>query len=164
MIDCMYERNGVGLAATQVGVPLRVLVIHTSQPENDDGQPIPLSTPGERQLVPMMPLTLINPEIISCSEESGVYEEGCLSIPGIYVDVERPLRMVLKSKLLDGSEIQLECGGFLARVLQHEIDHLNGIVYVQRVKSPLFEDALPVLEKIVKKSGAKNFKIKRLVS
>lgn len=163
MIDYMYQLNGVGLAATQIGIPYQIVTIHIDAPTDEDDRPLPLSSPGEISLLPRMPITLINPEIVSYSPNLVTMEEGCLSVPKIYAPVERPVSLVLKSQLLDGSTVQLECGGFLARALQHELDHLQGVSYVQRVKSPHFEEILPYLEKIIKKSGQKNFKIKRLV-
>lgn len=162
MINTMYEKDGVGLAATQVGIPLRIVTLHVELPSRDDMPSMPLS-PGEMELCGKMPLVLINPEIVSGSEAKETAEEGCLSVPKLYAPVERPLSVVLKSQLLDGPTVTLNCGGLLGRALQHEIDHLNGIVYIQRVKSPDFENILPEVEKIIKKSGAKNFKIKRLV-
>ncbi len=164
MLDCMYAHDGVGLAAPQVGIPYQIVALHVDPEVDESGHPLHSLSPGEAELLSRMPLTLINPEIVSSSAVSSVMEEGCLSVPKIYAPVERPVSVLLKSRLLDGSTIHLECGGFLARAIQHELDHLQGIVYVQKVKSPYFEEILPHLEKIVRKSGnGKNFKIKRLV-
>ena len=85
-----------------------------------------------------------------------------MSVPKVYAPVERPRSIILEGDLLDGPHIKYECTGLLARAAQHEIDHLDGIVYVQRVKSPAFEEVLPAYEKIIKKSGNKEYKIRRI--
>ena len=122
----------------------------------------PLS-PGERELLPLMPMVLINPVIESFSPVTDFYEEGCLSVPRIYAPVERPVSVVLKARIMDGPEVHVDCGGFLARAIQHELDHLDGTVYVQRVQSPAYEEILPQLQKIIKKYGARGYKLQRLV-
>ena len=159
MLELMYKQEGVGLAAPQVGIPLRLVTLDVPQPQ-DPGQPL---SPGERELLPMMPLILINPRIVSFSSVTEIGEEGCLSVPKLYAPVERPVSVVLNTLLLDGPEIQIDCGGFLARALQHELDHLDGVVYVQRVKDPDYQEILPQLQKIYKKYGARGYKINRLV-
>jgi peptide deformylase len=113
MLETMYDAPGVGLAAIQVGVPRRVVVIDTAK----DGE--------EKR-----PLFLINPEIVWSSEEKRVYEEGCLSIPDFTDDVERPERV--RARFLDRSgEVQeIEADGLLATALQHEVDHLNGVLFI----------------------------------
>ena len=159
MVEMMYKQDGVGLAAPQVGVSLRLVTLDVSSSKRSEE---PLS-PGERELLPLMPLILINPEIISFSPVTEIGEEGCLSVPHLYAPVERPVSVVLKARLLDGPEIQADCGGFLARAIQHELDHLDGVVYVQRVKDPDFQELLPKLQKIYKKYGVRGYKINRLV-
>ena len=160
MLEMMYQQNGVGLAAPQVGVLLRLVTLDVPRPKTDS---MPLS-PGERELLPLMPLILVNPEIISFSPVRECGEEGCLSVPGLFAPVERPVSVVLHARLLSGPEIQVDCGGFLARALQHELDHLDGVVYVQRVKDPDYQEILPQLQKIYKKNGPRGYKIRRLVS
>ncbi len=159
LVEAMYKYDGVGLAATQIGVPLRMVALHVDLPKDAS---LPLS-PGQRELCPKMPVVLVNPKIESLSSVTESFEEGCLSVPGVYAPVERPVSMVLTARLLDGPAFTLDCGGFLARAVQHELDHLEGIVFVQRVKSPFFEEILPELKKIIKKAGAKNYQIKRIV-
>lgn len=159
MLEMMYKHDGVGLAAPQVGILLRLVTLDVPMPK-DAGAPL---SPGERELLGRMPLVLVNPEILSFSPVTEVGEEGCLSVPHLYAPVERPVSVVLKARLLDGPEIQLDCGGFLARALQHELDHLDGVVYVQRVKDPDYQQMLPQLQKIYKKYGARGYKIDRLV-
>lgn len=163
MIRLMHEKNGIGLAGNQVGVLLRIVVIDFSQPEDDDGNPIPPQTPGELELLPKMPLTLINPEIISFSKEQSGYDEGCLSIPKLYANVMRPSTVVLKTQLLDGSNVMAECGGLLARVLQHELDHLDGTVFVQKADEDGYKKIESGIEKLIRKNGPRGFKVKRLV-
>jgi len=130
MIVTMIENRGVGLAAPQVGRSIRLITIGT----HDPARPLPPdASPGERLLCPRMPLALINPEILSSSPDTDVCDEGCLSVPKIYGPVVRSTRVMLKAMTLDGNTIDIECGGFLARCLQHEIDHLDGILYVERL-------------------------------
>lgn len=159
MLALMYKHEGVGLAAPQVGIPLRLVTLDVPRPEDENA---PLS-PGERELLPQMPLVLVNPRIESFSSVTEVREEGCLSVPKLYAPVERPVSVVLRARLISGAEIRLDCGGFLARALQHELDHLDGVVYVQRVKDPAYQEILPQLQKIYKKYGPRSYKINRLV-
>ncbi len=111
MLTAMHEHNGIGIAAPQLGVNQRIIVIDLG-----DG-----------------PLALINPEIVEASEEKEVMEEGCLSVPQVYVEVERSQHIRVRGSNLDGQPAELEARGFLARVLQHEIDHLNGILIIDRI-------------------------------
>ena len=117
MAETMYEAPGIGLAATQVDVHEQVIVIDTSDTRD--------------QL-----RVLINPTIIWTSDDSQVYEEGCLSVPGIYDGVERPTRVRVRSYSLDGSAHEFEAEGLLAVCVQHEMDHLKGKVFVEYL-SPL---------------------------
>ncbi len=110
MAETMYAENGVGLAAPQVGVDKRIIVFDV-----DDHL-----------------AALCNPTITESSEETEVDDEGCLSVPGISVPVERSTRIVCTGQTIDGQEIRLEAEAFLARVLQHEIDHLDGILILDR--------------------------------
>jgi peptide deformylase len=117
MAETMYDAPGVGLAATQVDVHERVIVIDVSETTD--------------QL-----LVFINPEITWASEEKQVYDEGCLSVPGIYDGVERPARVKVKAHDVEGKEFELEADGLLAVCIQHEMDHLMGKVFVEYL-SPL---------------------------
>ena len=112
MAETMYAAPGIGLAATQVDVHLRVVVIDVSEARNELR-------------------VFINPEIVASSEESKVYEEGCLSVPGIYDEVERPDRVTIRALDRDGQPFTLEADGLLGVCIQHEIDHLDGKVFVQ---------------------------------
>lgn len=113
MLETMYDAPGVGLAAIQIGVPVRMVTMDVSKSED------------ERQ-----PLVLINPEITWASEEKRVYEEGCLSIPEYYEEVERPDRVRFRYMNLQGETIEQDADGLLATCVQHEIDHLNGVLFI----------------------------------
>jgi peptide deformylase len=117
MADTMYEAPGVGLAATQVDVHEQVIVIDTSDAHNDLR-------------------VFINPEITWASEERQVYDEGCLSVPGVYDGVERPARVKVRALDVEGKPFELEADGLLAVCIQHEMDHLKGKVFVEYL-SPL---------------------------
>lgn len=112
----MVENDGAGLAANQVDKPIRLLVIHVPKPDSDE----------------LLRLAVVNPEITE-TEGTWEYEEGCLSIPDIRDVVTRPERIKLKYQDLDGNEKTLEADGLLSRVLQHEIDHLNGILFTDHL-------------------------------
>ena len=116
MIDSMYASDGIGLAAIQIGDARRVLVMDIDQ---KDGK--------------KAPRVFINPEITWASEETATFEEGCLSVPEIWDDVERPARIRAKYMAADGSEQTLEADGLLATCLQHEMDHLNGVLFIDHL-------------------------------
>lgn len=156
MTTTMYENEtrGIGLAAPQVGVGLRLVTIDT----RGEGPPAPDASPGELILEPRMPLALVNPELTPAAPATSSYCEGCLSIPEVAGDVVRPTTVRLKAQLLDGTPIDLECGGLLARCLQHEIDHLDGVMFVDRMEPDEREeiaDQLRALERLAKKRLAK---------
>jgi len=127
MLLTMYENNGIGLAGPQVGKNLRIVTIDI--PSDNSA----LNSPGEQLLLPRMPLVLINPVVSPVTAETDVVEEGCLSFPEIYGNVERPVTVMLQTELLDGEKIQVPCGGLLGRCLQHEVDHLDGVIFVKRM-------------------------------
>jgi peptide deformylase len=116
MFETMYVAPGIGLAAIQVGVPRRVVTMDLAKKEDEKE-----------------PRVFINPEILWTSEEKATYEEGCLSIPEFYEDVERPAQVRVKYLDLDGREQELEASGLLATCLQHEIDHLNGVLFIDHI-------------------------------
>ena len=130
MITSMYEHDGVGLAAPQVGKSIRLITIDTWH--SDETVPATASY-GERLLVPLMPVALLNVEILEFRGDTVTVEEGCLSFPKIFGDVTRPEKIVFKAQLLDGTIVQGEADGLLSRCLQHELDHLNGIVFPDRM-------------------------------
>ena len=134
MLMTLYATgNGIGLAATQVGVLKRFLVVDISWDDEDEE---------------FDPLLLFNPEILSVEGEV-VVEEGCLSIPDVRADVKRPEKIAVKALSINNKEIQFEAGGLLARVLQHEIDHLNGTLFIDRIsglKRQLLRDELKKIQ------------------
>ena len=132
MIETMHAAHGVGLAAQQIGEALQLTVLDISAVED---RPSTLKLDG-KDAVPetAMPLVLINPEIELRGEmEIGV--EGCLSFPEITGDIERAHSVIVQAQSLEGATIQIEAGGFLARAIQHEGDHLNGILFIDRMRS-----------------------------
>jgi len=132
MIETMNEANGVGLAAQQIGQALQITVVDVSPVED---RPSTLKLNGQ-QIEPSraMPLVLINPEAKPGGEiETGT--EGCLSFPEITGEIERAKTVTVRAQNLDGDPIELEAGGLLARAIQHEVDHLNGILFIDRMRS-----------------------------
>jgi peptide deformylase len=112
----MYEAPGIGLAAIQVGVPKGVVTVDLHKKDE-----------------PLAPQVFINPEIVERSEEFSIYEEGCLSIPDIHEDVERPARVRVRYLDLEGKPQEIDAEGLLATCLQHEIDHLNGVLFIDHI-------------------------------
>jgi peptide deformylase len=121
MFETMYEAPGIGLAAIQVGVPKRVLVIDLQEPEEEGGEPV------------KDPRIFINPEILETSQEEVPYTEGCLSVPDQFADVDRPDRIRARWMELDGKVREEEIEGLLATCLQHEMDHLNGVLFIDHL-------------------------------
>jgi len=150
MFETMYDAPGIGLAAIQVGVPLRVLVIDL-QPEDEDAEPEVCTAHGghehSHQPLKKEPRVFINPEVFEESEELSVYNEGCLSVPDIYADVERPARIRARWQDIDGKAHEEDIDGMLATCLQHEMDHLEGIVFLDRVSRLKRQMAIKKLEK-----------------
>ena len=116
MLETMYDAPGIGLAAIQIGIPRRMLVIDCSGEEEENN-----------------PIVFINPEVVESSEERSVYEEGCLSIPDYYAEVQRPAEVTVDYVDRDGKEQQIKADGLLATCLQHEIDHLNGVLFIEHI-------------------------------
>ena len=121
MIETMYAAHGIGLAAIQVGVAARVLVIDLQ--EGEDAEGVPIRTPR----------AYVNPEILSASEETSVYNEGCLSIPEQYAEVARPERCRVRWLDETGGPHEEELDGLLATCMQHEIDHINGLLFIDHI-------------------------------
>ena len=117
MFETMYAAPGIGLAAIQVAQPLRLITMDLAK-KNEEGETTP------------QPRVFINPEILSSSEETSVYEEGCLSIPEYYEEVERPARVRVRFMDLDGKVHEEDAEGLFATCIQHEIDHLNGVLFI----------------------------------
>ncbi|MGH6778626.1 MAG: peptide deformylase, partial [Bradyrhizobium sp.] len=117
MFETMYDAPGIGLAAIQVAEPLRLITMDLAKKDEE----------GETK---HRPRVFINPEILSSSQERSVYEEGCLSIPEYYEEVERPARVRLRFTDLDGKLHEEDVEGLFATCIQHEIDHLNGVLFI----------------------------------
>ncbi len=137
MFETMYDAPGIGLAAIQIGVPWRVVTLdvakrvasEAAEDEEEDAD----GAQEKRDAQPRNPLAFVNPEIIWSSDELSVYEEGCLSIPEYYAEVERPASVKVRYTDLDGKHQEIEAEGLLATCLQHEIDHLNGVLFIDHL-------------------------------
>lgn len=135
MFETMYEAPGIGLAAIQVGVPKRVIVMDLQEEEDEEGKPV------------KEPRVFINPEILDPSDDQSVYTEGCLSVPDQYADVERPARCRVKWLDEHGAAHDAVFEGLLATCIQHEMDHLEGVVFIDHL-SRLKRDM--ILKKLAK--------------
>jgi peptide deformylase len=132
MIETMREANGVGLAAQQVGVPMQLTVLEVEQTED---RPSTMSIGGKPvNLEEYMPMVLLDP-VLELGKEKEEGTEGCLSFPDITGEIERSESVRAKARTLDGETIEFEATGLLARALQHETDHLHGILFIDRMKS-----------------------------
>ena len=123
MVETMRVAPGVGLAAPQIGIPLQLIVVEYGEKDEEK----------ETEEAPKL-YTIINPEIIRFSSDQEVGTEGCLSIPGFVGDVERPLAITLKGLNRRGQPLRLKANGWLARIFQHEVDHLNGVLFIDRAE------------------------------
>jgi peptide deformylase len=153
MFETMYDAHGIGLAAIQVGVPLRVLVIDL-QPEDPDAEPEECTAHGghshTHQPVRNEPRVFVNPVILDPAEELNTYQEGCLSVPEIYADVDRPKACRVRWQDLDGEVHEEEMEGMMAVCIQHEMDHLEGILFIDHLSRLKRQMALKKLEKLRK--------------
>ena len=139
MFETMYEAPGIGLAAIQVAQPLRLITMDLAKPDEN----------GETE---RRPRVFINPEILSKSEEMSVYEEGCLSIPEYYEEVERPARVRVRFTDLDGKVHEEDAEGLFATCIQHEIDHLNGVLFVDYLSKLKRDRVLKKFSKAAKRA------------
>jgi peptide deformylase len=137
MFETMYDAPGVGLAAIQVGVPKRVITADLAKKDE-----------------PRSPQVFINPEIASRSEELSTYEEGCLSIPEIHEDVERPAQVRVRYLDRDGKPHEVDAEGLLATCLQHEIDHLNGVLFIDHLSKLKRDRIVKKFTKAAKRAAA----------
>lgn len=137
MLETMYDAPGVGLAAIQIGVPKRLVTIDTSKEENV-----------------RRPQVFIDPVISWESEETRSYDEGCLSIPDYYAEVIRPDRVRVRFRDLDGKEQEIEADGLLATCIQHEIDHLNGTLFIDHISKLKRDRVMKKFTKAAKRDAA----------
>jgi len=152
MFETMYAANGIGLAAIQVGVPLRVLVIDL-QPEDPDAEPEVCNHGGHEHThhpTKREPRVFVNPEILDPAEELNTYEEGCLSVPDIYADVDRPKACRVRWQDVEGNLHEEEMEGLMATCIQHEMDHLEGVLFIDHLSRLKRNMALKKLEKLRK--------------
>ena len=133
MLETMYDAPGIGLAAIQIGEPLRMLVIDLAKEDEKRS-----------------PQVFINPEILGRSDEGSVYEEGCLSIPDYYAEVERPASVRVKFLDRDGKAQEVEADGLLATCLQPEIDHLNGVLFIDHISQLKRDMVIKKFKKLAK--------------
>ena len=133
MLETMYDAPGIGLAAIQIGVPKRVIVMDISGPDDEKA-----------------PRYFVNPEIIWSSEDTAPYEEGCLSIPDIYDEVERPARVKLKYLNYQGEEVVEDADGLFAVCIQHEMDHLQGVLFIDHLSRLKRERSIAKVKKAAK--------------
>ena len=136
MLETMYAAPGIGLAAIQIGEPIRLVVVDIAKKDEEP-----------------QPLVLVDPEIVWSSEETRIHEEGCLSIPEYYEDVERPDRVRYRYRNLQGETVEAEADGILATCLQHEIDHLNGKLFIDYLSRLKRTRVLKKFEKAAKRDG-----------
>ena len=151
MIETMYEEEGVGLAAQQVGRSIQLAVIDVMVAMQDrpsrawfDGREIEMES--------LMPLVMINPEIHPIGTDHEIGTEGCLSIPGLLSEVDRPTRVRIICQDLSGEMLDFEAEGLLARAAQHEVDHLNGILFIDHLTAEVLKEHQPLLRKLQSKS------------
>jgi peptide deformylase len=133
MLETMYAAPGIGLAAIQIGVPKRVIVMDLARPEE------------EKQ-----PRYFVNPEILWASEDTAPYEEGCLSIPEVYEEVERPARVRIRYLNYHGEQVEEDAEGLFAVCIQHEMDHLNGVLFIDHLSRLKREQAIRKVKKQAK--------------
>jgi peptide deformylase len=136
MLETMYAAPGIGLAAIQIGEPVRIIVMDVSRE-------------GEEKA----PRYFVNPEILWASEETAPYEEGCLSVPEIYDEIERPARVKLRYLNYHGAEIEEDAEGLFAVCIQHEMDHLEGVLFIDHLSRLKRENALRKLKKARKEAA-----------
>ncbi|GHA31789.1 peptide deformylase [Devosia pacifica] len=137
MLETMYDAPGIGLAAPQIGVMKRVVVMD-------------LAKEGEEAA----PMVLINPEILEMSDETVVTEEGCLSIPELYYDVERPAKVTVRYTDLDGKTVEREADDRLSICVQHELDHLDGVLYIDYLSRLKRDRVIKKFEKAAKRAAS----------
>ncbi|MEO9463534.1 MAG: peptide deformylase [Marinomonas sp.] len=150
MFETMYAANGIGLAAIQIGVPSRVLVIDL-QPEDPDADPVECDHDGHAHTHPATknePRIFINPVIVDPADQLATYQEGCLSVPEIYADVDRPETCTVEYKDVDGKAHSEDLTGLMATCIQHEMDHLNGVLFIDHLSRLKKQMALKKLKKL----------------
>lgn len=136
MLETMYEAPGIGLAAIQVGEPIRMLVLDVSREDEEK-----------------KPFVIINPQVVATGDETSTYEEGCLSIPDYYAEVERPAAVTVEYLDRDGKQRTMEADGMLATCVQHEIDHLNGVLFIDHISKLKRDMVIKKFTKLARQRG-----------
>jgi peptide deformylase len=136
MLETMYDAPGIGLAAIQIGVPQRIVTIDLAKKDE-----------------PKEPVVFINPEIVGSAEETSTYEEGCLSIPEYYEEVTRPAQVKLRYMDIKGAAQEMDADGLMATCIQHEIDHLNGKLFIDYLSKLKRDRVMTKFRKIQKREG-----------
>ena len=150
MFETMYAAPGIGLAAIQVGVPKRVLVIDL-QPDDPDGEPVGCDHDGHAHTHPATkkePRVFVNPEILDPAEDLASYQEGCLSVPEVFADVDRPVTCRVRYQDLEGETHEEDMEGLMAVCIQHEMDHLEGILFIDHLSRLKRSMALKKVKKL----------------
>ncbi|MEZ5791022.1 MAG: peptide deformylase [Nitratireductor sp.] len=159
MLLTMYAAPGIGLAGIQIGEPLRVVTVDVAKrsrkEEENDGKPLRGDNDDDAD-DGRDPIFLINPEIVSLSDEPSLYEEGCLSIPEYYAEVERPAACVVRYLDRDGKRQELKADGLLSTCLQHEIDHLDGKLFIDHISKLKRDMVIRKFTKLAKSKPAPN--------
>jgi peptide deformylase len=160
MLETMYEAPGIGLAGIQIGVPLRIVTVDVGDPEEEEAGEAEAEADDKtaegrkaaRKKRRPHPLFLINPKILTASDERSVYEEGCLSIPEYFAEVERPAKVKVSYLDRDGKEQLIDADGLMATCLQHEIDHLDGKLFIDHLSRLKRDMVVKKFTKIAKQS------------
>jgi len=157
MLETMYDAPGIGLAAIQLGIPLRLITVDvavraSAEEEGEEGEEGAVE-PAEQIPFEPNPIFLINPEIVTVSDERSIYEEGCLSIPEYYAEVERPALCKIKYLDRDGKQQMMDADDILATCVQHEIDHLDGTLFIDHISKLKRDMVIKKFKKTAKQSG-----------
>ena len=147
MVETMYDAPGIGLAAIQIAIPKRLLVIDLQEPDMD-ADPIVEEDGTERQPIKNEPRVFVNPVITPETQEVSTFQEGCLSVPEVFADVDRPASCMVEYQDLDGNHHKEHMTGMWATVIQHEMDHLEGIVFIDHLSRLKRNMMLKKLKKI----------------
>jgi peptide deformylase len=148
MLETMYAAPGIGLAAIQIGVAKRVIVIDLGKPkEGADGEGEEGETSSKKEKRDPDPMYFVNPEIVWASDDLVLCEEGCLSVPDLYDEVERPSRVKVRYLDYHGRRQEIDCEGMLAVCIQHEMDHLEGVLFIDHLSRLKREMMLKKLQK-----------------
>lgn len=151
LVETMHEARGIGLAAQQIGRALQVCAVDLREARSEFDWQLDGKRPPKELI---MPIVLVNPEVTPVPWPTAIAEEGCLSFPNIHGDIERPDRITVEFQDAEGHGHTLTCTGLLSRCIQHEVDHLNGILYIDRMEKTSLEKIGPALKELKKRTRA----------